>query len=46
MNTLEQACYDIITKNMNRTDEKIYLLYDIESPLANILSSAYISILE
>jgi hypothetical protein len=46
MNLLEQACYDIITKNMNRHDDKIYLLYDTESPLANILSSAYISVLE
>ena len=46
MNLLEQACYDIITKNMNRTDEKIYLLYDTESPLAKIVSRAYISVLE
>ncbi len=46
MNLLEQACYDIITKNMNRQDEKIYLLYDTESPLAKIVSSAYVSVLE
>lgn len=46
MNLLEQACYDIIMKNMNRTNEKIYLLYDTESPLAKIVSSAYIIVLE
>ncbi|MFZ2256257.1 MAG: hypothetical protein WAW59_00105 [Patescibacteria group bacterium] len=46
MNLLEQACYDIIMKNMNRTNEKMYLLYDTESPLAKIVSSAYISVLE
>lgn len=46
MNQPEQACYDIITKNMCRTDEKIYLLYDTESPLAKLLSSAYISVLD
>lgn len=46
MNLLEQACHDIIMKNMNRQDEKIYLLYDTESPLAKLLSSAYISVLE
>lgn len=46
MNLLEQACYDIIMKNMSRTDEKIYLLYDTESPLAKIVSSAYITVLQ
>lgn len=46
MNLLEQACHDIIVNNMNRQDEKIYLLYDTESPLANLLSSAYVSVLE
>lgn len=46
MNLLEQACHDIITKNMNRTNETIYLLYDTESPLAKIVSSAYIAVLE
>lgn len=42
---LEQACHDIITKNMNHTNENIYLLYDTESPLANILSNAYMAVL-
>lgn len=45
MNLLEQACYDILMKNMNRQNEIIYLLYDTESPLAKILSNAYISVL-
>ena len=42
---LEQACYDIIHKNLAYTDEQIYLLYDRESPLAVRLSDAYKKIL-
>ncbi len=44
MNTLEQSCSDILMKNLNYTDERVYILYDRESPLAKILSSAYIAI--
>ena len=42
MKSLEQACSDIIMKNMNYSDECIYLLYDTESPLAISLSDAFI----
>ena len=45
MNSLEQSCYDILHKNMEHKDQIIYMLYDIESPLANILSSAFLQIL-
>lgn len=45
MNILKQACHDILYKNMNATDEAIFLLYDTESPLAVQLSDAYKSIL-
>lgn len=38
---LEQACHDIIIKNMGYTNETIYLLYDTESPLSTILGHAY-----
>ena len=43
---LEQSCHDILTKNMEYKDQSIYLLYDTESPLARILSDAWISVLE
>jgi hypothetical protein len=43
---LEQSCHDIITKNMEYTDQTVYLLYDTESPLSRILSDAWISVLE
>ena len=43
---LEQSCHDILTKNMEYTDQTVYLLYDTESPLARILSDAWISVLE
>lgn len=33
-------------KNMNYSDECLYVLYDTESPLAKTLSDAYISVLE
>ena len=42
MKSLEQACSDIIVKNMNYSDECIYLLYDTESPLAISLSDSFI----
>ncbi len=45
MNTLQQACYDVLYKNMNYTNESLYFLYDTESPLAKLLSDAYKSIL-
>jgi len=45
MKILEQACTDILFKNMEYSDWVVYFLYDIESPLAKILSDAYINIL-
>lgn len=46
MTPLEQSCSDIIMKNMEYRDWiPLYLLYDTESPLAKILSDAYISVL-
>ncbi len=42
---LEQSCHDILIKNMEYTDQSVYFLYDTESPLAHILSDAWISIL-
>lgn len=45
MNSLEQSCYDILYKNMNYTNEKVFLLYDTESPLAKLVSDAYKKIL-
>ena len=44
MNTLEQSCYDILVRNFDYVDELVYILYDSESPLAKILSKAYIAI--
>jgi hypothetical protein len=43
---LEQSCHDILVKNMEYTNQSVYLLYDTESPLARILSDAWISALE
>jgi hypothetical protein len=45
MNQLEQACQDILIHNMEYADQMIYLLYDTESPLASILSDAWIAVL-
>lgn len=45
MSPLEQSCHDILYKNMNYTDESVYFLYDTESPLARILSDAWIRVL-
>jgi hypothetical protein len=45
MTPLEQACYDIIHKNLDYSGEQIYFLYDRESPLAIRLSDAYKAIL-
>ena len=42
---LEQSCHDILVKNMEYIDQSVYLLYDTESPLARILSDAWISVL-
>ena len=42
---LKQSCHDILVKNMEYTDQSVYLLYDTESPLARILSDAWISVL-
>lgn len=43
---LEQSCRDILTKNMEYTNETVYLLYDRESPLAIILSDVWIHIVK
>ena len=45
MSPLENACRDILYKNMKYTDETVYLLYDTESPLAKVLSDSYKNIL-
>ena len=45
MSPLEQACSDIIHKNLAYSGEQIYLLYDTESPLAERLSTAYKAVL-
>ena len=42
---LEQSCKDILYKNFSYTDELVYILYDTESPLANLLSSAFRNII-
>jgi hypothetical protein len=42
---LKQACSDILYKNMRYSNELVYLLYDTESPLANILSSEFLQVL-
>lgn len=43
--TLKQHCHDILYKNMEYTDQSVYMLYDRESPLAIMLSDAYMAIL-
>lgn len=45
MTPLQQACSDIIHKNLGYTNEQIYFLYDTESPLAIRLSDAYKAVL-
>jgi hypothetical protein len=45
MSPLENACRDILYKNMKYTDESVYFLYDTESPLAKVLSDSYKNIL-
>lgn len=45
MTPLQQACSDIIHKNLAYSGEQIYLLYDTESPLAVRLSDAYRAVL-
>ncbi len=45
MNSLEQSCSDILMKNMEYANQSIYLLYDTESPLAQLLSNSWISVL-
>jgi aminopeptidase len=42
---LKQSCHDILVQNMWYVDQSVYLLYDTESPLATILSDAWISVL-
>ena len=42
---LEQSCHDILVNNMEYINQSVYLLYDTESPLARILSDAWISVL-
>ncbi len=45
MNTLEASCHDILYKNFSYQNELVYMLYDLESPLANILYSAFSQII-
>ena len=45
MNSLEQSCSDILINNMEYINQSVYFLYDTESPLAQLLSGAWISIL-
>lgn len=45
MTPLQQACSDIIHKNLAYSGERIYLLYDTESPLAVRLSDALKTVL-
>ncbi len=45
MTTLEQSCSDILIRNMEYIDQNIYFLYDTESPLAQLLSNSWISVL-
>ncbi len=47
MNTqmLDQSCSDILKKNLEYRDQSVYLLYDTESPLAQIVSDAWIRVL-
>lgn len=42
---LQQSCKDILYKNMEYQNQEVYLLYDTESPLAKILSDAFVAIL-
>ncbi|GAB0174712.1 MAG: hypothetical protein HHAS10_05910 [Candidatus Altimarinota bacterium] len=45
-NTLTQSCHDILFQNMKFClDQNLYLLYDEDSPLARLLSGAYIDVL-
>ena len=44
MTPLESSCHDILYKNFSYTDEHVYILYDSESPLADILTSAFMHI--
>jgi aminopeptidase len=48
MNTkLLESCKNIIEKNMGYTwDQELYLLYDVDSPLAEIVSNGYSTCLE
>jgi hypothetical protein len=43
---LKESCQDILIKNMGYTNQSVYVLYDIESPLAQILSDAWIAVLD
>jgi hypothetical protein len=45
MNSFKESCYNILVQNMWYENQSIYLLYDTESPLAKILSQAWISVL-
>ena len=45
MNSFKESCYNIRVQNMWYENQSIYLLYDTESPLAKILSQAWISVL-
>lgn len=41
---LAQSCKDILFRNLNQSHESVYILYDTESPLAKILSNAFLEI--
>ncbi len=41
--SLEESCHNILIKNLERTTETVYILYDTLSPLATIVSDAYMS---
>lgn len=40
--SLEESCHNILIKNLERTTETVYILYDTLSPLATLVSDAYI----
>jgi hypothetical protein len=44
-NALEKSCHDILFQNMSYNNQPVYLLYDTESPLAKILTDAWMVVL-
>lgn len=45
LDSLKTSCKDILYKNLEYTNEQVYLLYDEESPLSRYISEAYKAIL-